>query len=309
MEKGFDRMAVMKLCNDIATKEGKQSLFSIGSKSGNLKIQRWSTGIPDLDSIIGGGMPKGRTVEIFGAESAGKTALALHLCGKQEMCLYVPAERTFTEERAEVFGNTKKQIIIYSRAKDDKPLYGENIFNKMIRFAEAGIPLEVVDSVPSMQPKEDIEKVKKAVNNDTDEEVRIGGIARLMTKYLPVLEDIIEQTGTTAVFINQVRDKIGSFSYGDNITTPGGHKFAHSMSLKLKVARKSWIEIPNRNPQSVSQKERIGLIMKIKVVKSKICNPGGECEVPLIFERGFIDFSDLEKTRKEIMKERREYHT
>lgn len=309
MAKGFDRQAVMKLCNDIATKEGKESIFSLGSKTGNLPIQRWSTGLPDLDAIIGGGMPKGRTVEIYGAESAGKTALALHLCGLQEMCLYVPAERTFDGDRARVFGNKPKQMLVYSRGKDEKPLYGENIFNKMIRFSEAGIPLAVVDSVPSMQPREDIEKVKKAVNNDTDEEVRIGGIARLMTKYLPVLEDVIEQTGTTVIFINQVRDKIGGFGFGDDITTPGGHKLAHSVSLKLKVARKGWIEIPNKNPANAAQKEKIGLIMKIRVVKSKISNPFGEAEVPLFFDRGFVDFADLEEVRKEIMKERREMYS
>lgn len=307
--RGFDRKAVIKLCNDIATKEGKSSIFSLGSDAGNLNIQRWSTGLPDLDAIIGGGMPKGRTVEIFGAESAGKTALALHLCGMQKMCLYIPAERTFSGNRAKVFGNKPRQMLVYSRGKDDKPLYGENIFNKMIRFAETGIPLEVVDSVPSMQPKEDIEKVKKAVHNDTDEEMRIGGIPRLMTKYLPVLEDIIEQTGTTVIFINQIRDKIGSFGFGDDVITPGGHKLKHSVSLKLKVARKGWIVIPNKNPSNSAKEEKIGLIMKIRVTKSKVSNPQGECELPLFFDRGFVDFSELETTRKEIMKERRERYS
>lgn len=309
MVKGFDRQAVIKLCNDIANKEGKSSIFSLGDTSGNLRIERWKTGLPDFDNIIGGGMPKGRVIEIFGPESAGKTALALHLCGIQEMCLYIPAERTFEIKRAKVFGNRAKQMLVYSRGKDDKPLYGENIFNKMIRFAEAGIPLEIVDSVPSMQPKEDIEKVKKAVHNDTDEELRIGGVARLMTKYLPVLEDVIEQTGTTVIFINQIRDNIGGFAFGDNIVTPGGHKLAHADSLKIKVARKGWIDIPNKNPASTAQKEKIGLIMKIRVTKSKVCNPGGECEIPLFFDRGFVDFADVETVRKEIMKERRERYT
>lgn len=308
MAKGMNREAIIKLCNEIAEKEGEESIFSLGSKTGNLNIQRWSTGINDLDSIIGGGMPKGRVVEIYGPESAGKTALALHLCGLQELCLYVPAERTFESSRARVFGNKPKQMIVYSRGKDGKPLYGENIFNKMIKFSEAGIPLEVVDSVPSMQPREDIEKVKKAVNNDTDEEVRIGGIARLMTKYLPVLEDIIEQTGTTVIFINQIRDKIGGFGFGDNIVTPGGHKLAHAVSLKLKVARKDWITIPNKNPYNTADKEKVGMIMKIRVTKSKVCNPYGECEIPLFFDRGFVDFKEVDKIRKEIMKERREQY-
>lgn len=307
--KGMNREAIIKLCGEIAAKEGGDSIFSLGSSTGILKIQRWSTGLDELDNIIGGGLPKGRTIEIYGAESAGKTALALHLCGLHDFCLYVPAERTFDGDRARVFGNRPKQMIVYSRGKGEKPLYGENIFNKMIRFAEAGIPLEVVDSVPSMQPREDIENVKKAVHNDTDVELRIGGVARLMAKYLPTLEDIIEQTGTTVVFINQIRDKIGSFGYGDNITTPGGHKFAHSMSLRLKVARKSWIDIPNKNIYNTSEKEKIGMIMKVRVVKSKVSDPYGECELPLFFDRGFVSFTDVDRVRKEIMKERKERYS
>lgn len=305
IKKGMNKEAILKLCNDIVSKEGEGAIFSLGNNKSNLKIQRWSTGILELDNIIGGGMPRGRTVEIYGAESAGKTALALHLCGMQEMCLYVPAERTFDSDRAKVFGNRPKQMVVYSRGKDGRPLYGEGIFNKMIKFSEAGIPLAVVDSVPSMQPKEDIEKVKKAVNNDADEELRVGGVARLMTKYLPTLEDVIEQTGTTVIFINQIRDKIGSFGFGDDTITPGGHKLAHSVSLKLKVARKAWIEIPNKNIYSTAAKERIGMIMKIRVVKSKISNPMGECEIPLFFDRGFVGFEEVDRIRKEIMKERR----
>lgn len=188
-------------------------------------------------------------------------------------------------------------------------MYGENIFNKLIRFAEVAIPLEVVDSVPSMQPKEDIEKVRKSVHNDTDEELRIGGVARLMSKYLPTLEDIIEQSGTTVIFVNQIRDKMGTFGFGDNITTPGGHKFAHAVSLKLKVARKDWIEIPNKNIYSVEKKEKVGLIMKIKVTKSKVSRPQGECELPLFFDRGFVPFSQVDSIRKEIMRERRGQNT
>lgn len=207
---------------------------------------------------------------------------------------------TFDAERAKLFGNTPKQMLVY-RAK-----YGEKAFNRAIRFAEEGIPLIVIDSVPSMQPKDDIDKIRKAINSDTEVETRIGGVARLMDKYLPTLEDVIETTGTTVVFINQIRDKMNALPFGDNIQTPGGHKLKHSASLRIQVARKSWIEIPNNNPLNTAAKERIGMIMKCKVVKSKVCNPMGECEVPLFFERGFVDFADLDEVRKEIMKEHKQ---
>lgn len=210
---------------------------------------------------------------------------------------------TFDSKRAMLFGNTPKQMLVYNKCK-----YGEKAFNRMIRFAEEGIPLEVLDSVPSMQPKEDIEKIRKAVNADKETELRIGGIATLMNKYLPTLESVIENTGTTVIFINQIRDKMNALPFGDNIQTPGGHKLKHSASLRIQVARKGWIEIPNYNPSNTSANEKIGLIMKCKVVKSKVCNPMGECELPLIFERGFIDFADLDGVRKEIMKEHKQMY-
>ena len=293
----------MKLCAEIEGKEGEGSIFSLGNKNGNLNIERWETGLPELDNIIGGGMPKGRVIEIYGAESSGKTSLAYYLCSLHNICLHLPIEGTFDSTRAKLFGNRPKQMLVYNKCK-----YGEQAFNRMIRFAEEGIPLEVLDSVPSMQPKEDVEKIKKAVHNNTETELRIGGIATLMNKYLPTLEDIIEQTGTTVIFINQVRDKMNAMPFGDNIHTPGGHKLKHSASLRLQVARKGWIEIPNKNPYSTAAKEKIGLIMKIKVVKSKICNPMGECEIPLFFERGFVGFDELQDVRKEIMKERNEMY-
>jgi len=142
-----NKEAIIKLCNDINKKEGKGAVYSIGSEHANLKINRWSTGIEDLDAIIGGGMPEGRVVEIFGPESSGKTTLLYHLCGLHPMCLDIPIEGTFDAERAKVFGNRPKQMLIY-RAK-----YGEDAFNKTIQFAKAGIPLIGIDSVPSMVPR------------------------------------------------------------------------------------------------------------------------------------------------------------
>lgn len=293
-----NKEAILKLCAEINKKE-KGSVYSLGSKSDALVIPRWSTGIADLDAIVGGGVPCGRTVEIFGAESAGKTTLAYQMCAQHDLCLDIPIEGTFDAKRARVFGNSPKQMLIY-RAR-----YGEKAFNRAIRFAEEGIPLIVIDSVPSLQPKDDIDKVRKAVNTDSEQEMRIGGVARLMDKYLPTLEDVIEQTGTTVIFINQIRDKMNALPFGDNIQTPGGHKLKHSASLRIQVARKGYIEIPNYNPQNSAKNEAVGMIMKIKVVKSKVCSPKGECEVPLFYDRGFIDFADYDMVRKEIMAEHR----
>lgn len=295
-----DKAAIIKLCNSINKKEGQGSVYTIGSDNANLKINRWTTGIEDLDAIIGGGMPEGRVVEIFGPESSGKTTLLYHLCGLHQMCLDIPIEGTFDAERAKVFGNRPKQLLVY-RAK-----YGEDAFNKTIQFAKAGIPLIGIDSVPSMVPKEDAEKVLKSADKDSIEEQRIGGTARLMNKYLPTVEEIIELTGTTVVFINQVRDKMNAMMFGEKTDTPGGHKLKHACSLRIQVARRAWIEIPNKDPHNSATTEKVGLIMKCKVVKSKVCNPMGECEIPLFFDRGFVSFDEISEIRKELMHKRAE---
>lgn len=289
---------IIKLCNEINKKEGEGTVYSIGSKHANLKIKRWSTGIEELDNIIGGGMPEGRVVEIFGPESSGKTTLLYHLCGLHPLALDLPVEGTFDAERAKVFGNRPKQLLIF-RAK-----YGEDAFNKVIKFGKAGIPLIGIDSVPSLVPKDDVEKVEKSALKDTIEEQRIGGTARLMNKYLPVVEEIIELTGTTLIFINQVRDKMNAMLFGEKTDTPGGRKLKHACSLRIQVARRAWIEIPNKDPLNIAKTEKVGMIMKCKVVKSKICNPQGECEIPLFFDRGFVSFDDVPVIRKELMRKR-----
>lgn len=286
----------------INKKEGQGSIYSIGSKNANLNIKRWSTGIEDLDDIIGGGMPEGRVIEIYGPEGSGKTTLLYHLFSLHNLCLDIPIEGTFDSDRAKIFGNKPKQLLIY-RAR-----YGEDAFNKTIKFSKAGIPLIGIDSVPSLVPKEDAEKVLKSADRDSIEEQRIGGTARLMNKYLPVIEEIIENTGTTLIFVNQVRDKMNAMLFGEKTDTPGGHKLKHSASIRIQVARRAWIEIPNKNPKNSAANEKIGFIMKCKVIKSKVSNPMGECEIPCFFDRGFVSFDDVKPIRAEIMKQRAEQY-
>lgn len=291
----LNKEQVIKLCNSINKSEGEGAIYSIGSKNANLKIKRWSTGIEDLDEIIGGGMPEGRTIEIFGPESSGKTTLLYHLASMHQMALDIPIEGTFDAERAKVFGNRPKQLLIY-RAK-----YGEDALNKTIQFGKAGIPLIGIDSVPSLVPKEDAEKVLKSADKDSIEEQRIGGTARLLNKYLPTIEEIIEITGTTVIFINQVRDKMNAMMFGEKTDTPGGRKLKHSCSIRIQVARRAWIEIPNKNPKNSATTEKVGFIMKCKVMKSKVSNPMGECEIPCFFDRGFVSHDDIKDIRKEIL--------
>lgn len=297
-----NKQQIIKLCSDINKKEGEGTIYSIGSKHANLKINRWSTGIEDLDAIVGGGIPEGRVIEIFGPESSGKTTLLYHLMSMHPLALDIPVEGTFDAERASVFGNRPKQLLVY-RAR-----FGEDALNKSIKFAKAGIPIIGIDSVPSLVPKEDAEKVLKSSDKDSIEEQRIGGTARLLNKYLPTIEEIIEVTGTSIIFINQVRDKMNAMMFGEKTDTPGGRKLKHSASLRIQVARRAWIEIPNKNPKNSASTEKVGFIMKCKVVKSKVCNPMGECEIPCFFDRGFVSFDDVKEIRKELMKQRAEQY-
>ena len=295
-----NKAKIMELCAKINKREGEGTIYSLGSKHANLKIPRWSTGIEDLDAIIGGGIPEGRVIEVFGPEGSGKTSLLYHLASLHDLALDIPIEGTFDAERARIFGNRPKQLLIY-RAR-----FGEDAFNKALQFAKAGIPLIGIDSVPSLLPKEDVEKVYKSADRDTIEEQRIGGTARLINKYLPPIEEIIEHTGTTLIFTNQVRDKMNAMLFGEKTDTPGGRKLKHACSLRIQVARRAWIEVPNKDPRNSAAKEKVGIIIKCKVVKSKVSNPMGECEIPLFFDRGFVSFADLKEVRAEIMKQRNE---
>jgi len=288
----LDKAGILRLCDEMNKKEGVGSVFSLGSKHSQLVMPRWSTGIEDLDEILGGGMPEGRIIEIFGAESCGKTSLGYHLASLHQLALNIPIEGTFDAARAKSFGNKPKQMLVY-RAK-----YGEQAANAMIRFARKGIPLIVLDSVPACKPKEDYEKAAK----DVSDAERMGGVARLFHRTLPELEQIIEFTGTTVILINQVRDKMNAMAFGEQTDTPGGRAPKFYSSIRLQLARRQWIEIPNKNPRNSAKNEKVGIIMKVKCVKNKTANPMGEAEIPMFFDRGFESFDNIPAIKKELMK-------
>lgn len=293
----MDLKQISDICKDIEKKSGKGSIFTIGKES-NLSIPRWSTNIDNLDTIIGGGMPKGRIVEIFGPESSGKTSLVYWLMSLHKLGIYIPIEGTYDEERARAIGVQSKQMIVY-RAQ-----YGEDALNAVIRFAKAGVPIIALDSVPACQPREDIERVEKSADN----ELRMGGTARLFSKTLPIIERICEESGTTLILVNQVRQKMNAMMFGEQEDSPGGRAIKFYCSIRIKVARRSWLEIPNKNPLVSSQNEKVGLVMKCKVVKSKVGNPYGEAELPFFFDRGFVSYDDIKPIRAELMKARKSEH-
>ena len=291
----MDLKEIQNVCKDIERKSGKGSIFLTGKET-RLEIPRWSTEIEALDNIIGGGMPKGRIVEIFGPESSGKTSLIYWLMSLHKLGVYIPIEGTYDEDRAISLGVKPKQMIVY-RAQ-----YGEEALNAVMKFAKAGVPIIAIDSVPACQPKEDIDKIEKDAGN----EARIGGVARLFSKTLPTIVHICEETGTTLILVNQVRDKMNAMLFGEKEDTPGGRAIKFYSSVRIKVARRAWIEIPNKNPAVSSDSEKVGIIMKAKISKSKVSNPFGEAELPFFFDRGFVSYDDIKPIRNELMKKRKE---
>ena len=291
----MDIAQIQRLCKDIEKKSGKGSIFTTGKET-RLNIPRWSSQIEALDNIIGGGIPKGRVIEIYGPESSGKTSLVYWLMSLHKLGLYIPIEGTYDEDRAMSIGVKKKQMLVY-RAN-----YGEEALNAVIKFAKTGIPIICIDSVPACQPKEDIDKLEKDVSN----EARIGGVARLFSRALPTIVHVCEETGTTLILVNQVRDKMNAMLFGEKEDTPGGRAIKFYSSVRIKVARRAWIEIPNKNPAVSSDSEKVGIIMKAKVSKSKVSNPYGEAELPFFFDRGFVGYEDIKPIRSELMKKRKE---
>lgn len=280
-------ITAMRLINE---EFGEGTVYTLGSKKANLNIPRFSTGIQDLDNILGGGIPKGRIIEIFGPESAGKTTLAYHLMAQCESALDIPIEGTFDSERAKVFGNKKGQLFV-SRAN-----VGEEALKEGYLFTKAGGDIVVIDSVPSMITKKEFEE------EDFEKEAQRGRIAALLSSKLPKINSKAEEMGTTWIFINQLRDEMGAMMFGPQTHTPGGRALKHYCSLRLQINRVDWIKIPNKYDTSNSAKDiTIGIIIKVKVVKSKVCNPLGECELPIFFDRGFVSYDDMLAIRKEIM--------
>lgn len=272
-----------KTLGDIVKRYGEGSIMRLGERP-KVDIPSISTGCMSLDLAIGvGGIPVGRTTEIFGAESSGKTTIMQHIAAEAQksggVAAYIDMEHALDTNYAERCGVDIEKLLI------SQPDTGEQALEIAEALARSGdIRLIIVDSVAKLVPRAEVEG--EMGNSE------MGGRARLMSQGLRKLAPVISRNQVALVFTNQIRNKIGVM-YGSPETTPGGLSLPFEASVRIKLRRV--------NAETDTEHARI----HAKIIKNKVAPPFKECEFDILYLSGIDKLSDLLEValKKEIIKQ------